>query len=249
MPIQRAKDVPEGERNEMVAESLALVFDPATNLGAPEVIQSLTRTLSAMGDPLHKIWLERTDGKKGTYAIEDAIPLLAHKQDFRFYHAIPKSEVGNSKSKWLTAAIAFNESPNRKGLPESHGKQRFAPHSNLLRDLVLHAGVAPRYGFGFYRQFGLGPEYFVVGHGFGGISEQVDWIRIREWGHEISGDRDKHPNRHRYERGLILDVFPMNVLTDAHLRQKVGDISFHDWTPRATFEMRADPATRTPRPS
>jgi hypothetical protein len=232
MAIERARQIPESSRGEMIAEALALAYDASTPIGKRAVINAIAATMNSIGDPLEKIWIEDTSGKRRTYELEQALALLGHQTDFRYLWAIPRSERRNSKSRWLTAAaidnIAVNGATLFFALPRGLTKE-FGPHVTLLK-LLAEADAVPQYGFGFAREYGS-PDCFAVGYVYkSGVREmdQVDGVRL-VCSNDRKRDPAQHPGRHREVRRPIVDVFPMNVLSDIHLQQKLGDESFKDW--------------------
>jgi hypothetical protein len=59
--------------------------------------------------------------------------------------------------------------------------------------------------------------------------DQVDGVRLSVSSNDRKRDPAQRPGRHREARNPILDVFPMNVLSDTHLQQKLGEASFKEW--------------------
>jgi hypothetical protein len=217
----------------MIAEALALAYDAKTSIGKRAVINAIAATMNSVGDPLERIWIEDTSGKRRTYELEQALALLGNQVDFRYLWAIPRSERRNSKSKWLTAAaidnIAVNGATLFFALPRGLTKE-FGPHVTLLK-LLAEADAVPQYGFGFAREYGS-PDYFAVGYVYkSGVREmdQVDGVRLTVCSNDRKRDPAQRPGRHREVRSPILDVFPMNVLSDTHLQQKLGEASFKEW--------------------
>jgi len=233
-------EVRESVRGEMIADCLVLAFGANVDLGVEGVLDAITEVLTYAADPLVKISIEDSKGKKRTYAVDEAKLILRERHGFRFFRAIPRSEVGNLAAAWLTAVLAYCYSQNAKtlflGVPKLHESETLRSHVKLVEALVARA-IVPQYGFGFEREYGLGPEYFASGVVFNATSKEVkqtDWSRITAWGDERAGSPEAHPRRHRYTRGMILDVFPMNVLTDIHLRQLVFEVSLMDWIVQRT---------------
>lgn len=60
-------------------------------------------------------------------------------------------------------------------------------------------------------------------------STQYDSDLITTWAAETQGDPRLHPRSYRHERGMLLDVFPINLLSPNHLEQRVGDVSLQQW--------------------
>jgi hypothetical protein len=233
MKIERARYIPEISRDDMTAEALALAFDASTNLGKRAVIDAIAATLNSIGDPIERIWIEDANGSRHTYKAERALAVLDDPANFRYLWAIPESERRNSKSRWLTAAaidnIAVNSATVFFALPQGSAKE-FAPHVTLL-ELLAQADIVPQYGFGYSRGYGS-PDSFAVDYVYkSGIRaiDQADRVRRSALNNDRAGNPAEHPDRYRNGRGLILDVFPMNVLSDIHLQQKLADASFKEW--------------------
>jgi hypothetical protein len=233
MAIERARHIPESSRGEMIAEALALAYDASTPIGKRAVINAIAATMNSIGDPLERIWIEDTSGKRRTYLLEQALALLGNQVDFRYLWAIPQSERRNSKSRWLTAAAIDNITVNGAtlffALPQGVTTE-FEPHVTLLK-LLAAADAVPQYGFGFAREYGS-PDYFAVGYVYkSGVREmdQVDGARLSAGSNDRTRSPAQHPGRYRDVRRPILDVFPLNVLSDIHLQQKLGDASFKEW--------------------
>ena len=233
MQIDRARSIPEAQREEMTAEALALAFDAGTNLGTRALVDAIGVTMSSIGNPLEKIWLEDATGCRRTYTVEQTLALLDDEADYRYLWAIPQSERRNPKSQWLTVATVDNTTVNKAmlffALPRG-AKQEFAPHVTLLKYLA-RADMVPHYGFGYAREYGC-PDYFAVGHACTHGKRTLDrseWVRRAA---SINGHADAlvgFPDPPRQARSLLLDVFPLNVLTDSHLLLRLGDQSLREW--------------------
>lgn len=233
MKIEKARCIPETSRDEMTAEALALAYDASTNLSKRAVIDAIAATMQSIGDPLERVWMEDAGGRRSTYKVGQALAVLGDRADFRYLWAIPESERRNSKSRWLTAATIDNIAVNRAtlffALPRGLAKE-FVPHVTLLK-LLAQADIVPQYGFGYTREYGS-PDYFAGSYAYrGGIraGDQADWIRLSALINDRAGSTAVRPDRNRHVRTLILDVFPMNILSDIHLQQKLGDASFKEW--------------------
>jgi hypothetical protein len=233
MQIDRARSSPEAQREEMTAEALALAFDADANLGKRAVIEAVSATLSSIGNPLEKIWLEDATGCRRTYTVEQALALLDNEPDYRYLWAIPQSERRNHKSQWLTVATVDNTTVNKAmlffALPRG-AKQEFAPHVTLLKYLA-RADMVPHYGFGYAREYGC-PDYFAVGHACTHGKRTLDrseWVRRAASINGRAGVPVEFPDPPRQVRSLLLDVFPLNVLTDSHLLLRLGDQSLREW--------------------
>jgi hypothetical protein len=207
---EKARSIPESVRREMIAEAFALAYDASTNLGKRAVIDVIAAAMDSIGDPLEKVWVEDATGKRRTHRVEQALAALGDRPNFRYLWAIPQSERRNSKSRWLTALTIDNVAAHGAtlffALPREVAKE-FGPHVTLLR-LLVESDIVPQYGFGYAREYG-DPDNFALGYvGKGGIS--------------------------RHARQRILDVFPLNVLSDVHLQQRLGSESFKEWILRNT---------------
>ena len=238
MAIERARRVPESDRGEMVAEALALAYDAGTPIDRSAVVNAIATTLNSIGDPLERVWIEDTHGKRHTHKFEQALPLLGNRGDFRYLWAIPQSERRNSKSRWLTTAAIDNIAANGAtlffALPQGLTTE-FGPHLTLLK-LLAQADAVPQYGFGFARVYGS-PDSFAASYVHkSGVREmgQADSVRLSAAGNDRRRNPALHPDRCRDAVRPILDVFPLNVLSDLHLQQKLGDASFKEWILRNT---------------
>jgi hypothetical protein len=233
MRIERASSIPEAQREEMAAEALALAFDAGANLDKRAVIDAIGATLRSIGNPLEKIWLEDATGRRCTYTVERALALLGEEANYRYLWATPQSERGNHKSRWLTVATVDNTTANKTtlffALPRGV-TQEFAPHITLLKSLA-RADMVPHYGFGYVREYGC-PDYFAVGYAYTHGKKALDrskWIRRVASTHDGTDDRPQFAEPPRQVCSLLLDVFPLNVLTDIHLQHKLGKQSFKEW--------------------
>lgn len=233
MPIDRATSIPEARREEMAAEALALAFDAGANLGKRAVVDAIRATLRSIGNPLEKIWLEDAKGRRCTYSVERALALLGEDANYRYLWATPQSERRNHKSRWLTVATVDNTTAKQATLffALPHGvTEEFAPHITLLKGLA-GAGVVPHYGFGYVREYGC-PDDFAVRYAYTHGKKALDrskWIRGVASTPERTHDRAEFSGPPRQGPRLPLDVFPLNVLTDLHLQQKLGNQSLRDW--------------------
>jgi len=236
MKIDKARNVSESARQEMTAEALAVAFDMGTHMGRRAVIDAIAVTLGTLGDPLEKVWLEDITGKRRTLKVPEAQAFLGDRTNFRYIWAMPESERRNSKSMWLTAVTIDNLAVNGAilffALPRGRAPE-FEPHLTLLRSLA-QAGIVPHYGFGYARQYGS-PDYFALSYvrdnAIGAI-DRTGWARPST----SSNNRARKPVERRYgeARVPILDIFPVNVLSEVHLRQKLAGESFREWIVRNT---------------
>lgn len=233
MQFQRARSFPENQREQTTAEALALAFDAGANLGKRAVVDAISATLSSIGDPLEKILLEDATGGRRTYTAEQALALLGDEADYRYLWAIPQSERRNHKSAWLTAVTVDNTTANKATLffamPRGVTRE-FAPHVTLLNYLA-RADMVPHYGFGYSREYGP-PDYFAVGHAYTHGKRALDrseWIRRAVSINGRAHDPGEFPGSPRQARSLLLDVFPLNVLSDIHLQHRFGDQTLEEW--------------------
>ena len=233
MQIERARSILEAQREAMTAEALALAFDASANLGKRVVIDAISATLSSIGNPLEKVCVEDATGCRRTYAVEQELALLDNEPDYRYLWATPQSERRNHKSRWLTVATVDNTTINKATLFFTLPRdvtQEFAPHVTLLGYLA-RAGMVPQYGFGYARECGC-PDYFTVGYAYTYGKRALDhseWIRRAAPINGRADDSLKSPEPLRQARSLLLDVFPLNVLTDTHLQHRLGDQSLKEW--------------------
>lgn len=230
-----ARSIPEAARRDMTAEALILAYDTTTLRGRRAVIDAIAATMDSIGDPLDKVWIEDAVGKRHTYKVGEALAAIGDLEHFRYLWAIPRSERRNSKSRWLTAVTIDNMAVDGAtlffALPRGMVRE-FGPHVTLLRGLA-QADIVPRYGFGYAREYG-NPDYFALGYvNKSGIRVIDEPERARPSAAAGEPPPGGVPPA-RYGRRPILDVFPMNVLSDIHLQQRFAGESFKEWILRHT---------------
>ena len=227
MNRENARSIPESARRLMIAEALALAYDTTTQLGDRAVIEAIAATMESFGDPLDKVWIEDVTGKRHTYKMEQALTVKGNLPNFRHLWAIPASERRNSKARWLTVVTIDNSAVSGAtlffALPRDLAEE-FGPHVTLLK-LLAQADIVPQYGFGYAREYGS-PDYFALGY----VSRSG--IRAVEEPGRVRPSADKRPGG--YGRQPIVDVFPLNVLSEGHLRQRLVGESFKEWIFRHT---------------
>lgn len=213
-PKRKARYISTVARDEMSADAMTLAFDASINLGRRAVIDAIAATLDSLGDPLDRLWIEDTSARRRTYTVEGARAVLGPQPGFRYLWAVPVSERRNIRSNWLTAVMVDSIAVKRSllffALPQGFVRE-FAPHVTLL-ELLVHAGVIPQYGWAYSCQYDK-PDYFAFDYAYNN--------RV--------GNSMEPPAGGGRAGGMILDVFPMNVLSDIHLRQKIGDTSLQEW--------------------
>lgn len=216
------------------SESSALFIPTGIELDPLRLLDAIAVAFEVVGDPLARVIVRRADGAKFTLNLEKARALLAEDSRFSNLHAIPKSDLRRSAADWFSAGMVFAERKFHRavflGLPKTGAPVKFAAHVALWRELIPFLDAS--YGFGFYRPYGLGPALFPMGillnSGRYG-STQYDSNRVVTWAKETTGDPRLHLDGYRHERGMLLDVFPLNLFSPAHLRQKVGNRSLREW--------------------
>jgi hypothetical protein len=237
MKIEMARGIPEELRHEMTAEAVALAFDASVNLGKRAVIDAIAATFDSIDNPLEKVWIEDALGKRRTHDVIQAAAALGDRARFRYLWAIPRSERRNNKSRWLTTATVDNIAAHGAtlffALPRGVARE-FEPHLHLLK-LLVQADLVPQYGFGYMRAYGS-PDYFALGYVNKSGRRAVDQpYGLRpsasdEPGWNPAESADRYPTA----RNPLKDVFPLNVLSDVHLQQRVGSESFKEWILRNT---------------
>ena len=85
--------------------------------------------------------------------------------------------------------------------------------------------LRPTYGIGFYRELRFGPTLYAAGLAqnlptYG--ETKAENHRINEWGRSGRGSRV-------YDRGVLRDVYPLNLLNGAQLDRKVGKKRLETW--------------------
>lgn len=221
------------DREELDCESAILCVPGHVQLDPQVLLDAFAATFRAAGDELSRVTIRRPNGSKATSGIEEARASLRVDAAFTNLQAIPKSERGRAAARWLSTGLVFAESKFSKTI--YFGRLRaesesFSPHIVLWRELVTR--VEPSYGFMYYRRYGLGPAYFAVGialnAGMYG-STQYDDNLVTTWAAETQGDPRLNPRSYRHERGMFLDVFPVNLLSPKHLEQRVFDKTLGEW--------------------
>jgi hypothetical protein len=223
------------ERAPHLAECLTLVFDSDASLA--EHLDSIDLVFRENGDPLKKVWIDDETGRSKSVDADQAIDWLRQHPGFRTYQVIVESERKNARAAWLSTALGFNLQSYRKtlflGIPwQQTNSGAFSTHLRLLRHILVRQKTAPVYGFGFRRPYGLGPGSYSMGNSLfsGGMyPTPEDGARVIAWSTELTGDPQKFPRRHRHAKGMILDVFPLNILSDVHLRQLVNGVGLRQW--------------------
>lgn len=88
------------------------------------------------------------------------------------------------------------------------------------------ANIVPLcYGIGYLRTFEQGPDIYADGMGAGSdFSDEgeAEADRIASWFHERMGE-----NRQR--TGYLRDVYPLNVISEPHLSQRIDGLALADW--------------------
>jgi hypothetical protein len=227
---ERARTIATFARHEMTA--MALLYDASIKLGKRAVIDAIVATLDSLGDPLDKIWIEDASAGRRTCTVDEARAVLDGQAGFRYLWALPMSERRNKRSNWLSAVMVDNLAVNSSmlffALPRGLSRE-FGPHVALLESL-MEAAATPQYGWAYTCQYD-NPDYFAFDYAYNTrvkLIEQPKWQRQLLSNHERASNPDQ-PDRRRRAGGLILDVFPMNILSDLHLRQKIGDSSLKEW--------------------
>jgi len=238
MKIEKARRISTSTRNGMTADALVLVYDASARLGKGAVIDAIAAVLDSIGDPLEKLWVEDRSARRRTYEIAQLAPVLGDQAGFRYLWAIPRSERRNSKSRWLTAAMIDNVAVDSSvlffALPRGVAPE-FVPHRTLL-ELLAQAGIIPQYGYGARCRYDK-PDYFAFDYAYNNRVPAIahaDWARLCALSNDRTDTPSPRSDGYRQVRAPILDVFPLNVLSDVHLRQKVGGISFREWIVRNT---------------
>jgi len=88
------------------------------------------------------------------------------------------------------------------------------------------------YGIGYERDALKGPEAYAfgmavrLGHT---AAAEIERKRIALWWREFLIPRNDEPNRFRHLSGMLRDVYPVSILSSAHLSRRVGSMQFNDW--------------------
>lgn len=172
----------------------------------------------------------------------DYIDNLNHVRDakngFELYHTIDKYkqiafgwDVMTSMTHLGGKTLTLCWSQSLAGLPIEwvcHAARRLC----ILSDMS--------YGIGYQRDFRLGPDLYAYGM-VSGLKHTADDIaaadRIGAWFRE-------RLNEKRHLAGMLRDIYPYNILSDAHLSQRMNGISLKDWIKRDHANGRLSPITR-----
>jgi hypothetical protein len=223
------------ERAPKIAENLVLVFNAEASLG--ETLDSISVLFQEIGDPPAKFLVEDEAKRRRSLDPKLALDWLREHPTFRICKVLPQSERKNHEATVLSSAIAFNLSPYRKtlflGIPWHASRAGdFGTQLRLLHLVLSTQKAAPTYGFGFKRPYGLDAGAFSMGYGLqtGGFAPSAEEnAQLMAWSTELTGDPAKFSKRHRHLKGMILDVFPLNILSDVHLSRRVEGIEFRQW--------------------
>ena len=107
--------------------------------------------------------------------------------------------------------------------------------NNLTKDLSRF--FKPRYGYCFQRPFKKGPKWYPLG-----VNVDLEWDDperklIGEWG------RTYHVNDGKYKTGDLRDIYPMNVLSQAHQERMVNGQPFFEWIQAQPYRGTLEPLT------
>ena len=86
----------------------------------------------------------------------------------------------------------------------------------------LASFLKPRYGYGYQREFKKGPTWYPFGVcvGLGWDDPEADLLT--EWA-------KKYHTNNRYQTGDLRDIYPMNLLSEAHKNHVVDGKPFFEW--------------------
>jgi hypothetical protein len=96
----------------------------------------------------------------------------------------------------------------------------------IIKELSIF--IHPRYSFCHQRAFKKGPDFYTWGtimglDGYDFPEERPEEERISKWNHEYcmpDGD---------YRTGMLREIYPLNILSEAHLVQTVGTHTLREW--------------------
>ena len=224
----------EAQRPTRYCNFAALFVSADCDFRAREVVEIFASAFETMGDEVDRIRLQPAVGRVQTMSLENFRKTTEiHDSDWTNIWVRPRSERGKRLNMWLSAGIGFNYTRSHRtlflGMPAKDSNSADTLHGHWWSSAVSKLKVT--YGFGFERRYGHGPEYFVMGIDYSELTEpdnNVDQGLVRLWAHDRQGDL--HDNdRYRFERGKILAVFPLNLLTTRHLNNSVGSKTLREW--------------------
>lgn len=97
--------------------------------------------------------------------------------------------------------------------------------------------LKPRYGYVFKRRFLQGPGFYHIGM-LGDNDPKYPLTKkerqfIDQWG--------KHIDYGPYKAGDLRDIYPCNILSQAHMNHIVGGMSFSDWISKKSYRGKVIP--------
>ncbi len=107
----------------------------------------------------------------------------------------------------------------------------------LINDIC--AFLKPRYGYAFQRLFKQGPSFYPFGIiGGDNLRNKEEEAKLIKWNNEyVMSDGS-------YKTGDLRDIYPLNILSEAHLKRTINGHPFKEWieaTPqRGTLERITD---------
>jgi hypothetical protein len=107
----------------------------------------------------------------------------------------------------------------------------FDQASYLLAIDNMTRSVAPEYGFGFERASSMGPMLYSVGVPSTVGANDEEWAAVHRdtpaivrWSNDVGNGKSN-----RFRRGLMRDVYPLNILSDKHLSNAIDGQTLKDW--------------------
>jgi hypothetical protein len=88
------------------------------------------------------------------------------------------------------------------------------------------------YGIGYERNALKGPEAYALGMAVRlghTAADEIERKRIALWWREFLIPRNDEPSRFRHLSGMVRDVYPVSILSSAHLSTRVGSMLLKDW--------------------
>lgn len=114
-------------------------------------------------------------------------------------------------------------------------------HSSLVCSLTkdLSSFFDARYGYAYQRQFGQGPDLYPFGvlSGLDSDKDEEEREQINIWGLKYGSSK--------YHLGQLRDIYPYNFLSQAHLDNKIGNQSLHNWIKSEQNRGELTPLTQT----
>ena len=227
MPVEQVTSMYSESKSERVA-SVLVVYDWEGKLDRQAWVDLGLRFFERIGRVPNSADYVRDNGKSGKVKPNNLLTSILNKEI-----------IAAGLSRLLPPFKDMNHYSDQCGFHDSGGRDRViyfcyennALDAKLFIDLVVSVAsiVRPTYGIGVQWSFKRGPAFFPYNIVYGDQSqEEADqWALWRAERTDMIIQRKLAPFRHLH--GWLRDVYPFNVLSEYHLRQMVGGVTFRVW--------------------